>query len=140
MLKKSLLLLFVIAVLLPSATLRAQAPAATVSTQIVVQRGAAMKTRDGVTLRADIYRPATEGKFPVLLTRTPYNKDNTARFGQMGAARGFMVVVQDVRGRFTSEGEWYPFRHETEDGYDTIEWAAALPNSDVVGAGASTSR
>ena len=130
MLRKMLCLLFVIATLLPAANLRAQAPAAAVSTQIAVQRGVAMTTRDGVTLRADIYRPAAEGKYPVLLTRTPYNKDNTARFGQMGAARGFMVVVQDVRGRFTSEGEWYPFKHETEDGYDTIEWAAALPNSD----------
>jgi putative CocE/NonD family hydrolase len=89
-----------------------------------------MKTRDGVTLRADIYRPVAEGKYPVLLTRTPYNKDNSASFGQKGAARGYMVVVQDVRGRFTSEGEWYPFKHETEDGYDTVEWAAALPNSD----------
>ena len=130
MLKKTLCPLFVIATLLPAANLRAQAPAAAVSTQIAVQRGVAMTTRDGVTLRADIYRPAAEGKYPVLLTRTPYNKDNTARFGQMGAARGFMVVVQDVRGRFTSEGEWYPFKHETDDGYDTIEWAAALPNSD----------
>jgi putative CocE/NonD family hydrolase len=89
-----------------------------------------MKTRDGVTLRADIYRPAAEGKYPVLLTRTPYNKDNMAPMGQKGAARGYMVVVQDVRGRFTSEGEWYPFKHETEDGYDTVEWAATLPNSD----------
>ncbi len=88
-----------------------------------------MKTRDGVTLRADIYRPAADGSYPVLLTRTPYNKDNTASFGQKAAARGFMVVAQDVRGRFASEGEWYPFKHETDDGYDTVEWAAALPRS-----------
>jgi putative CocE/NonD family hydrolase len=128
MLKKSLcsILLF----FLSAASLRAQAPAAAVQAPIVVERGVAMKTRDGVTLRADIYRPAAEGKYPVLLTRTPYNKDNSALFGQRGAARGFMVVIQDVRGRFTSEGEWYPFKHETEDGYDTVEWAAALPNSD----------
>jgi len=128
MLKRSLCL--IILFFLSAASLRAQAPAVTVQTPIVVERGAAMKARDGVTLRADIYRPAAEGKYPVLLTRTPYNKDNSARFGQMGAARGFMVVIQDVRGRFTSEGEWYPFKHETEDGYDTVEWAAALPNSD----------
>jgi len=69
-----------------------------------------MKTRDGVALRADIYRPAGEGPFPVLLTRTPYNKNNSAAFGQKGAERGFMVVVQDVRGRYTSAGEWYPFK------------------------------
>jgi uncharacterized protein len=87
-----------------------------------------MKTRDGVTLRADIYRPLADGSYPVLLARTPYNKDNFAAFGRR-AARGFMVVSQDVRGRYASEGEWYPFKHEIEDGYDTVEWAAALPNS-----------
>jgi uncharacterized protein len=97
--------------------------------QIVVEKNVAMKTRDGVTLRADIYRPAGEGTFPVLLTRTPYNKDGAASFGQKGVARGFMVVAQDVRGRFASEGEWYPFKHETDDGYDTVEWAAALSHS-----------
>jgi hypothetical protein len=98
--------------------------------QVIVEKGVAMKTRDGVTLRADIYRPAAEGKFPVLLTRTPYNKDGYASFGQKGAARGFMVVAQDVRGRYTSEGEWYTFKNEIDDGYDTVEWAAALPHSD----------
>ena len=100
-----------------------------VTPEVVVERGVAMKTRDGVTLRADIYRPASEGKYPVLLARTPYNKDNHAAFGQKAAARGYMVVIQDVRGRYTSEGEWYPFKHETADGYDTVEWAAALPHS-----------
>ena len=97
--------------------------------QIVVEKGVAMQTRDGVTLRADIYRPAAEGQYPVLLTRTPYNKDNMSPIGQKGAARGFMVVIQDVRGRYTSEGEWYPFKYEINDGYDTVEWAAALPQS-----------
>jgi len=82
-----------------------------------------------VTLRADIYRPAADGKYPVLLTRTPYNKDGFASLGQKAAARGFMLVAQDVRGRYTSEDEWYPFKHETDDGYDTVEWAAALPAS-----------
>ena len=96
---------------------------------ILIERGVAMKTRDGVTLRADIYRPAGEGAFPVLLQRSPYDKNNTAEFGRKAAARGFMVVAQDVRGRYTSEGEWYTFKHETDDGYDTIEWAAALPHS-----------
>jgi putative CocE/NonD family hydrolase len=97
--------------------------------QIAVERSVVMKTRDGVTLRADIYRPAGDGNFPVLLARTPYNKDSFAAFGQKGVARGFMVVAQDVRGRFASEGEWYPFKNEINDGYDTVEWAAALPHS-----------
>jgi hypothetical protein len=102
---------------------------ATPPIQIVTEKGVAMKTRDGVTLRADIYRPAAEGSYPVLLTRTPYDKSNMAPIGQKGAARGFIVVIQDVRGRYTSEGEWYPFKYETNDGYDTVEWAAALPHS-----------
>ena len=87
-----------------------------------------VKMRDGVTLRADIYRPNTAGKFPVLLQRTPYNKDGDVGFGLKAAARGYVVIIQDVRGRYASEGEWYTFKHESNDGYDTVEWAAALPH------------
>jgi putative CocE/NonD family hydrolase len=97
--------------------------------EVVVERNVAAKMRDGVTLRADIYRPKAEGKFPVLLVRTPYDKSNESSFGMKGAARGYVVVEQDVRGRFTSEGEWYTFKNESQDGYDTVEWAAALPYS-----------
>jgi uncharacterized protein len=89
-----------------------------------------VKMRDGVTLRADIYRPRADGKFPVLLERTPYNKHGEIEFGLKAAARGYVVIVQDVRGRYASEGEWYTFKHESLDGYDTVEWAAALPYSD----------
>jgi putative CocE/NonD family hydrolase len=124
MLKKTLCLLSLIVVLLPGAVAQGQA-----SPAVVVERGVAMKTRDGVTLRADIYRAAGEGKFPVLLQRTPYNKSNDAEFARQAVARGYMVVLQDVRGRYASEGEWYPFRYETQDGFDTVEWAALLPNS-----------
>jgi putative CocE/NonD family hydrolase len=123
-LKKSLCLLAFAVTLLPCIPVNGQT-----ATDIVIERNVAMKTRDGVTLRADIYRPAGDGMFPVLLQRTPYSKDNTALFGRKGAARGFMVVAQDVRGRYTSEGEWYTFKHEIEDGYDAVEWAAALPHS-----------
>jgi predicted acyl esterase len=84
--------------------------------------------RDGVVLRADIYRPSAEGKYPVLLQRTPYDKRNFA-FGLRGASRGYVVIIQDVRGRYASDGEWYTFKNEANDGYDTIEWAAALPYS-----------
>jgi len=99
---------------------------------VTVERNVPMKTRDGVTLYADIYMPPGKGPFPVLLTRTPYNKESkyTVIMGNMAAAAGFIVVAQDVRGRYTSEGEWYPFRHEIDDGYDTVEWAARLPHAD----------
>jgi putative CocE/NonD family hydrolase len=97
--------------------------------EITIERGVTAKMRDGVVLRADIFRPKAEGKFPVLLQRTPYNKDNRYDFGVRAAVRGFVVIVQDVRGRYTSDGEWYTFKHESSDGYDTVEWAAALPYS-----------
>jgi uncharacterized protein len=97
--------------------------------EVTVERGVRAKMRDGVVLRADVYRPKAEGKFPVLLQRTPYNKAGGVEFGLRAAARGYVVIIQDVRGRYTSEGEWYTFKHESEDGYDTVEWAAALPYS-----------
>jgi putative CocE/NonD family hydrolase len=97
--------------------------------EVTVERNVPAKMRDGVTLRADIYRPKADGKFPVLLVRTPYDKTQEMGFGLRAAARGYIVVAQDVRGRFESEGDWYTFKNESQDGYDTVEWAAALPNS-----------
>jgi hypothetical protein len=124
MLKKNFCLLAFAATLLPCPPVQAQTAA-----NAVVERNVEMKTRDGVTLRADIYRPAGDGPFFVLLQRTPYSKDYTAYFASKAVAHGFMVVAQDVRGRYTSDGEWYTFKHESEDGYDAVEWAAALPHS-----------
>ncbi len=98
--------------------------------EVQIERGVVVKMRDGVTLRADVYRPRTEGKFPVLLQRTPYDKRGSADFALKAAARGYVVILQDVRGRYTSEGDWRPFQHESADGFDTVEWAAALPYSD----------
>jgi uncharacterized protein len=90
--------------------------------------------RDGTKLLADMYRPDIPGKFPVLLQRTPYNRasssDFSPSFAFRAASRGYIVIMQDVRGRFESEGEWYPFKYEERDGYDTVEWAATLPYSD----------
>jgi putative CocE/NonD family hydrolase len=96
---------------------------------VTYERNVLVTMRDGVKLHADIYRPDAEGKYPVLLTRTPYDKNNAVAFGLQGAARGYVVIIQDVRGRYTSEGTWYPFKNEPNDGYDTVEWAAALPYS-----------
>lgn len=92
------------------------------------------KMRDGVILRANIFRPAGNGKYPVALTRTPYGKDFMTGFPYLDVVRlakcGYVVVVQDVRGRGDSEGEWEVFANEGMDGYDTVEWAAQLENSD----------
>lgn len=108
-----------------------QAAPAAASTDIIIQHGVAMKTRDGVTLYADIYRPKSSDKFPVILMRTPYDKSVNwaASPAYKIVPRGYVFIVQDVRGRYTSEGEWYPFRHEQADGYDAVEWAASLPYS-----------
>ena len=110
----------------------AQSPAPAETYQVTVQTGARVKMRDGVWLVADIYRPKAPGKFPVLLTRTPYNRRDF-NTGMYLASRGYVAILQDTRGRFDSEGEFYPFKHEINDGYDTVEWAAALEysNGDV---------
>ncbi|HEY6292764.1 MAG TPA: CocE/NonD family hydrolase [Terriglobia bacterium] len=97
--------------------------------RVLVESGVVAKMRDGTVLRATIYRPDAPGKFPVLLERTPYDRRNQVEDALKGAVRGYVVVIQDTRGRYGSEGEWYPFKHESDDGYDTVEWAAALPQS-----------
>jgi len=103
------------------------------SSDIIIQHDVPMKTRDGVKLYADIYRPksSTNEKLPVILMRTPYDKNVSWAVSPVFkmVPRGYVVIIQDVRGRYTSEGEWYPFRHEQADGYDTVEWAASLPYS-----------
>ena len=83
--------------------------------------------RDGVVLRADVWRPQGSGPFPVLVYRTPYGKSAAQteyRTFAKAVARGYAVVMQDVRGRFASDGDFEPYRQEGHDGYDTIEWAA----------------
>jgi len=92
--------------------------------------------RDGVKLVADIYRPAqngkpAEGRFPVLLVRTPYtrafqDRANAAFF----VPRGYVFIVQSIRGRYGSEGHWRFFRDDPADGFDTAAWIAAQPWSD----------
>ena len=97
---------------------------------VQIDRDVSIPMRDGVALRADIYRPAGGGPFPVLVFRTPYGKHYAAESDRVhlkAVARGYAVVLQDVRGRYASDGIFEPYRHEGEDGYDTIEWAAAQP-------------
>ncbi|HLI81067.1 MAG TPA: CocE/NonD family hydrolase, partial [Candidatus Binataceae bacterium] len=102
--------------------------------KVIAERHLPMRTRDGITLYADVYRPDAPGKFPVLVCRTPYDKSQELALTEKDyfPPRGYIVVVQDTRGRFSSEGEFYPFVHEANDGYDAIEWAAALPWSNGV--------
>jgi len=81
--------------------------------------------RDGIKLSTDIFFPGDlNEKLPVILMRTPLNKTGMGYMSYYFASQGYIVAVQDVRGRFSSEGNWEPFINEGEDGYDAIEWLA----------------
>jgi putative CocE/NonD family hydrolase len=99
---------------------------------VLIDKDVPMKTRDGVTLRSDVYRPDGPGRFPVLLARLPYDKTGRRRPGDIDVfvEHGYVVIFQDTRGRFASEGDaYYPLVPEAQDGYDAVEWAAGLPYS-----------
>jgi putative CocE/NonD family hydrolase len=103
----------------------------------LVQKNVMLTMREGVKLATHLYFPSidgriAEGKFPVILERTPYDKDRPDQVvnGQYFARRGYVCAVQDVRGRFASEGEWYAFAKEAPDGYDTVQWLGSQPWSD----------
>ena len=105
--------------------------AAEKSPEILVEKNVPARMRDGVVLRADVFRPAGPGRHPALLQRTPYSKNDrgsSRRFSAI-AARGFVVIVQDTRGRYTSDGVASP-HDEADDGYDSVQWAASLPGVD----------
>lgn len=89
------------------------------------------RMRDGIVLRGDLYRPAADAeRRPLLLERTPYGKGEgraPGNFIQKALARGYAVFVQDVRGRYASDGVFDPYRQEGRDGYDTVEWIATMP-------------
>ncbi len=102
---------------------------------VVIHKNVTTVMRDGVHLAADVYRPARHGaalgeRLPALLERTPYSKDLRERVERNGlwyAERGYVVVIQDVRGRYRSEGRFGFLAQEATDGYDTIEWIAGQP-------------
>lgn len=97
--------------------------------KVLMKLGVMVPMRDGVTLSSDLYFPVAKGKFPTILIRTPYNNSSSRydRYGKFYASRGYVLVIQDCRGRYDSEGEWYPFVGHEYDGYDTIEWIANQP-------------
>ncbi|QDT25648.1 Cocaine esterase [Gimesia panareensis] len=102
----------------------------TESIKVEVKENVAVPMRDGVILRANVFRPDRGGPYPVLVMRTPYGK--SSRMDRYVKA-GYIVVSQDARGRYDSDGEWESFvrfkTHDAEDGYDTVEWAAKLEGS-----------
>lgn len=100
---------------------------------VVVEQRVELQMRDGVKLRATLFRPDAEGRFPTLVFRTPYSQERSAanpEFPLKAAHRGYLVFLVDVRGRYTSDGEFEAYRQEKTDGHDTIEAAASHPRSD----------
>jgi uncharacterized protein len=97
---------------------------------IVLENRVPTPMRDGVVLYSDVYRPVGNGRYPVLVSRTPYSTERFPAAYEAGvyfSRRGYVYVFQDVRGRHESDGRWEPFRDDERDGYDTIEWAARQP-------------
>lgn len=98
-----------------------------------VMKDVEVPMRDGTMLRANVWLPPREGRFPTLVYRTPYGKENAPKewttFEKL-PERGYALVIQDVRGRYASNGEFVAYQNEGKDGYDTIEWAARQPWSD----------
>ncbi|MEP6916457.1 MAG: CocE/NonD family hydrolase [Acidobacteriota bacterium] len=98
-----------------------------------VEKDVATPMRDGTNLRSNVFTPDGGGPYPILMIRTPYSKESpfNGAYNSMDAWAGrcYIVVSQDVRGQYKSDGTFYPFRSEATDGYDAIEWAATLPKS-----------
>src|SRR5450631_2985397 len=128
--------LWVLVLILACSVFMGSQDAPTSKTHSVLEKNVPVPMRDGVVLRADVMRPPEADKFPVLVYRTPYGKD-TAQLQyttfKHAVERGYAVVIQDVRGRHHSDGDFRPYENEGLDGYDTIEWAAAQTwsNGDV---------
>jgi predicted acyl esterase len=114
----------------------ALAAAASSADSLRFERDLEVRMRDGVVLRADVLRPDRPGRLPALLVRTPYGKTwerSDDSFAVRAARAGYVVVFQDVRGRYRSDGVFDPYRQEGKDGYDTIAWVAGLPYCDGAG-------
>ena len=119
----------------PLHALRGQAATPAPYESIVTERDLMIPTRDGARMATDIYRPARNGvavneRFPVLLQRTPYARSAVAGEAEYFAQYGYVVAVQNLRGRFTSEGTFLKVQPaDATDGYDVIEWLAKQPCS-----------
>ncbi|MBV9502956.1 MAG: CocE/NonD family hydrolase [Acidobacteriaceae bacterium] len=130
-----LLIQIQVVALLPFAGLLVQAQTQQLY-DIALVKDVMVSMRDGVKLATDVYRPArngapVDGKFPAILMRTPYNKtERAASAGPYFAARGYVVIVQDVRGRYKSGGHWRPLTDDAHDGFDTAQWIGRQPWSD----------
>ncbi len=105
----------------------AKFPELSQSTMETVVEDSDIKLRDGVMTRATVYRPKSKGRYPVILSRTPYGRKGSATNANFFASRGYVVVLQDVRGTGESKGQFLPLESERTDGYDTLDWIDNQP-------------
>jgi len=125
-----IVILFLLIALSPTLAQQAapasSSPAAQATPELKIEFNRRVPMRDRTELSADIYRPVGEGKFPVILNRTPYTKagGSTFKIAQYFTSHGYVYVAMDVRGRGDSDGTFEPYRHDGQDGYDAIEWLA----------------
>ena len=128
-----IVILFLLIALSPTLAQQAapasSSPAAQATPELKIEFNRRVPMRDRTELSADIYRPVGEGKFPVILNRTPYTKagGSTFKIAQYFTSHGYVYVAMDVRGRGDSDGTFEPYRHDGQDGYDAIEWLAVQP-------------
>lgn len=95
------------------------------SNQYISDKSVMIPVRDGVLLATDLYFPSEKlTTYPVVLIRTPYNKQLLKEYGEYYSNKGYVTAIQDVRGKYASEGAWIPYKSEGQDGYDVIEWLA----------------
>src|SRR6202789_1120184 len=132
----SFFLSLILALTIPTTALADWPPASgRGSCMVTKQANVEAKMRDGTVLRADVYRPTIQDMVPVILMRTQYGKDaaqvQPARFQTPDwyASHCYIVVIQDIRGQGASDGVFYEYAHDRNDGYDSVEWAARLPGS-----------
>jgi len=126
--RKSLFYVVALLALLPACASQVAVEEKAARSKIEIRTNVMIPMRDGVKLAANIALPNPEGKFPVIIVRTPYGKGNGENDdGRYHAARGYAFVIQDCRGTGKSGGEWHPGVHERADGLDTHEWVLAQP-------------
>ncbi len=92
------------------------------SQEIEIHSNVSAIISDGISLKHDLYIPSTEGKYPTILLRTPYNKKYKSSIGKWFAENGYAVVIQDTRGKYMSEGAYFPLHQEKRDGLETLDW------------------
>ena len=93
----------------------------------ILKNPVSIPMEDGIKLSCDVYLPNAQGKFPVILIRTPYDKGQLSAVGDIFVSAKYAVLIQDVRGQGESEGKFYPFMSEKKDGLDTLNWIDQQP-------------